>query len=364
MKQSISNRNVAMDVIRCVALLGVHSIHYFFHTDYYGLLQVGSRLYLFMLIRAASMTCVPLFLMLSGYLMKNKKPSRQYYSKLIRIVSLYILASLCCYLYQTRFTGNVFSFILRTLNYTASGYAWYMNMYFGLFLLIPFLNILYNGLPDLRCKHLLILTLLVMTAFTGIINCFCYFPETGWQLSGEVSQYQTILPDWWQDIYPLTYYFLGAYLKDHPLKLSKKCNLLLLLLAMFGNGTLNYVINYGQEFMHGAWQNWGSVLNVIQSVLLFNLLAGMEFKALSGKAAGLLSRVSELSLSAFLVSWMFDDLFYSMLRQFQPVPVYRLNWYPVTTMLVFVCSLLLAWILEKIYSLAAGSVSTLLCRSR
>lgn len=363
MTQSLSKRNTGLDIIRCIALLGVHSVHFFLYTEYYSLLQVGSRLYLFMLIRAASMTCVPLFLMLSGYLMKNKTPSGQYYSKLTRIISLYILASLCCYLYRTRFTGNLFTFVLQILNYTASGYAWYMNMYFGLFLLIPFLNILYKGLPDLRSKHILILSLMILTSFTGIINCFCYSPETGWYLSSEVSQYQTILPDWWKDLYPLTYYFLGAYLKDHPLKLTRKCNVLLLLLAMLGNGTFNYAINYGQEFMHGAWQDCGSILNLIQAVLLFNLLAQTDFSALPGKAVRLLSKASELSLSAFLLSWIFDELIYSVLRQFEPVIAYRLNWYPVAVFTVFVCSLMLAWILETLYSLAAKSISTLLHRA-
>ena len=359
MKHSLSSRNPAMDVIRCLALFGVTSVHFFLHTGYYMTLLTGTRMYLATLIRMASMTCVPLFLLLSGYLMKNKTPTRQYYSKLIRIVCLYFLASLCCYLYQNRLSGSFLSFLLDTLNYTAAPYAWYMNMYFGLFLLIPYLNILYNNLPGENSRRGLILTLLILTSFTEVFNGSLYFPETGWQLSGDPSLGQILMPDWWKELYPLTYYFLGAYLKDHPLKLRRRNNVLLLLLAVLGNGTLNYFISYNQTFLGGTWQSWGSILNVIQSVLLFNLLACMEFKGMSVRTAQLLARMSELSLSAFLVSWIFDNLVYSTLGRLQPVTAYQISWYPVTTVLVFSFSLLLSWILDTLYSLAASGVRSL-----
>lgn len=359
MNHSLLQRNPAMDVIRCVALFSVISVHFFLHTGFYDTYLVGSALYLFMQIRAASTVCVPLFLLLSGYLMKNKVASRQYYSKLIKIVSLYMMASGCCYLYRNGLSGTLISFLLETLDYKAASYSWYMEMYFGLFLLIPYLNVLYKGLSTERSRRGLIVTLLIMTAFTEVINCFYLSPEIGWQLTNDIEISQTFLPNWWQGIYPLTYYFLGAYLKDHPLKISRKGNILLLLAVMFGNGTWNYIVNYGKEFMYGTWQSWGSILVLTQSVLLFNLLAGMNFKYLAGKPAKILSRMSELSLSAFLVSWIFDDLIYTALTRYQPVTAYQLPWYPVTTIAVFLASLCLAWILDALYHLLARMITSL-----
>lgn len=356
MKTTVPQRSAAMDVIRCLAFWCVVSVHFFVYTGFYHTLVLGSRMYLFMLIRSASMSCIPLFLMLSGYFMKNKTPTRQYYGKLIRTVSLYFLASGCCYLYSYRLSGSFLSFLLETLNYRASFYAWYMEMYFGLFLLIPYVNTLYNGLPDDRSRRGLIVTLMLLTAATGVTNCFQFSPESGWQIAYEGAESQILLPGWWQKLYPLTYYFLGAYLKDHPLKLSRIKNVLLLLLAVICNGTVNYFFNYGKEFFHGPWQDWGSILNLVQSVLLFNLLAGMEFKCLSGRPAKLLSRISELTLSAFLVSCIFDNIVYSALTRHQPVTAYQLLWYPVTTALVFAGSLFLAWILEKLYQFLSCAV--------
>ena len=355
MKTTVPQRNAAMDVVRCLAFWSVVSFHYSVYTGFFQTLVLGSRMYLLTLIRSASMVCVPSFLILSGYLMKNKTPTRQYYRKLIKTVSLYFLASGCCYLYSYRLSGSFLSFLLDTLNYKASYYAWYMEMYLGLFLLIPYMNTLYNGLSDERSRRGLIFTFLILTAIPGITNCFQFSPESGWQIAYDGAASQILLPGWWQKLYPLTYYFLGAYLKDHPLKLSRKKNVILFLLAVIVNGTLNYVINYGREFFHGPWQDWGSILNVAQSVLLFNLLAGMEFKCLSGRPARLLSRISGLTLSAFLVSCIFDDIVYSALLRYQPVTAYLLPWYPVTTILVFTGSLCLAWILEKVYQLLSAA---------
>lgn len=362
MNHSLLQRNPAMDVIRCVALFSVISVHFFLNTGFYNSLFVGVRMYFATMIRMASMVCVPLFLLLSGYLMKNKRATGSYYSKLIRTVSLYIIASFCCWLYRTRLNESIFSFCLETLNYTAAPYSWYMEMYFGLFLMIPYLNVLYNGLPGERSRRGLILTMLIVTAFTEISNCFLYTPETGWQLSADPERCQTILPNWWQGIYPITYYFLGAYLKDHPLRLSKKVNILLLLLTYIINGTANFVIYYGEICFFGSWQSWGSLPNVIQTVLLFSLLAGMEYQSLSGKSRWLLSRISELSLSAYLLSWIFDQLVYSALNRYVFGMGHRFLWYPITTLLVFTGSLCLAWVVETVYQLIANVFSRLFLR--
>lgn len=364
MKNAARQRSAAMDVIRCLALFGVVSAHFFVYTGYLNTTLVGSRLYLFTVIRSVSRTCVPLFLMLSGYFLKNKQPTRQYYQKLIRTVSLYFLASGCCYLYKHGLSGTVSGYLLDTLGYQAATYSWYMEMYLGLFLLIPYLNILYNGLPGKESRGRLILTLLLLTSVTKVFNCFQYSPETGLQLVRDVTQIRVILPTWWQNLYPATYYLLGAWLKDYSLKISRKWNVLLLLLAAIGGGTLDFAFSYGHEYIAGPWQDLDSLQNVIQSVLLFRLLSGLEFKWISGRPAKFLSRISELTLSAFLVSCIFDQIIYSELIRYQPVVAHRLLWYPVTTVLVFTASLLLAWILEGLYQLIAAAAGSVYCRIR
>ena len=89
--------------------------------------------------------------------------------------------------------------LLGIFNFTADEYAWYIEMYIGLFLLIPFLNIMYEGLKTKKNKQYLILTLLIMVSISPIIN---FITVRNVKLE--------IIPNWWNSIYPLVYYFIGC----------------------------------------------------------------------------------------------------------------------------------------------------------
>ena len=48
------------------------------------------------------MICVPLFLLLTGYLMKNKELSIKYYKGIGNTLFVYVLASIACVLFKNR----------------------------------------------------------------------------------------------------------------------------------------------------------------------------------------------------------------------------------------------------------------------
>ena len=102
----------------------------------------GKRMYVMVMIRCACMICVPLFLMLSGYLMNKVTLNRLYYIKRIKIIVIYILASIMCeiynviYLHQNR---TLLDCIKGILAFKSAKYSWYVEMYIGLALLIPYL---------------------------------------------------------------------------------------------------------------------------------------------------------------------------------------------------------------------------------
>lgn len=352
-----SRRDPALDVTRCTALLCVIAVHFFVHSSFKNTLLVGTRMYGLTVLRSAAMVCVPLFLMLSGYLLNRKEPNRRYYQKLPKTYSIYALASLCCYCftcYRESPDWSSFSLlqlVLRTLSFDACGYGWYMNMYWGLFLLIPFLNRLYHGLVSQKEKQGLLLVLLILTAFPKITNCFLYTPDSGWQLAVEYESHQVVLPSWWTLLYPITYYYLGAYLREYPLKITRRQNVLLVLAAFFLTGTWNFLFSYGKEYLYGAWQDWGSPLLVLQSVLFFQLLAQGKYRPLQGKAAGFVAYLSDLCLGGYLVSWIFDELFYPVLLSRQPNAAYQIPYFPVIVLAVFCCSLALSAVLNLVYDL-------------
>lgn len=168
-------RNPGLDIIRCIALLCVISVHFFLNTGFYDQTVAGEYMLVMVIMRNSFMICVPLFMMLTGYLTQSKETSKAYYLKIVRILYVYLIASLFCGFYKIYFCDDSYSVpmtLARILSFQTAPYSWYVEMYIGLFLLIPFLNTMYSGLQTQRNKQLLILTLLLLTALPSVLNIY------------------------------------------------------------------------------------------------------------------------------------------------------------------------------------------------
>lgn len=349
-------RNTGLDVVRCIALLCVISVHFFLNSDFYNEPVVEFSMYVMVLIRNSFMVCVPLFMVLTGYLNQSTEISWKYYRKLGRVLAIYLLSSGACAVYKMCLKDS-FAAVLRSFlgaviglfSFETAPYSWYIEMYIGLFLLIPFLNIAYAGLHTRREKKYLIVTLLFLTAIPRVTNIFCLSGINWWLLPSSSDNYYALLPQWWTSIYPITYFYLGRYLREYPIKLQGKTKLLLLILSGIIAGTFNYYRSYKSTFISGPWQEYGSLFILIQTILLFSLFVDLDYSRLSPFFKRIFSAVSELSLGAYLVSWIFDQIFYPLLNKSIPSLPNRLLWFAVVVPAVLICSIFLSWILNHIY---------------
>lgn len=347
-------RNTALDIIRILALFCVVSVHFFLNIGFYEQKMVGVKMYLMTTMRSAFMICVPLFLILTGYLMNNKRISKKYYSGIIKTIIIYILASVTCIACKIIFYNYKISLkeiILEILGFSAINYAWYVEMYIGLFLIIPFLNILYNNIESKKNKKILIGTLLALTAAPSLFNIFNFNVE-GQNVMGKATySYNKIVPQYWISIYPITYYFIGSYLKEYNLKINKKINILSILLIIIANGALNYFISYGNVFVLGKHQDWASIINTIQSVLVFVLILNINFETISKSNKKVIKCISDYCFGAYLSSYIFDGLFYKILNNFVPVVSSRFKYYIIIVPVVFMCSIILSTVFNLIFKL-------------
>ena len=333
-------RSPALDVIRLIALFSVVFVHFFLNTDYYSIIVSGSRMYVATLLRCGAMVCVPLFIVLSGYLMKNRTPSRKYYSKLLKTLSVFVLASFCCIIYKIiNYTGNndmsafFINEICNIFSYKAAPYGWYVEMYIGLFLIIPYLNILYNSLASQESRRYLILVFLLLTSFPGLVNSISL----------------QIIPEWWAGIYPVTYYFIGVYLHDYPLKLKKLPTLLIYLAIFLFSGSYSFYQSIGNTFVRGSWQSHESILVVIQTVLIFHFFLQIDYSCMSKRTTQCLNYLSDLCFAAYLVSWIFDEIFYKTAGISSRGQIYRLEYIIIIVPAVYICSLLLSSAINFLY---------------
>ncbi len=250
-------RNINIDLIRCCAIFTVISVHFFRNSGFYAEPLIGWRMLLMTFMRTTFMICVPLFLLITGYLMNSKELNVKYYHGIIHTLQIYIVSTILCILFERYYLHNNLSIKYAVFSIFGGdiAYSWYVEMYIGLFLLIPFLNILYHGLETQKRKQFLIITLLFCTACPSLLNIFDLFNSDFWIRPSVSSTYVTLLPDWWTMLYPITYYYIGAYIKEYDIKLSTRKTIFLLLGSLTIFSVFNIYRSYPDTFVSGAYND-------------------------------------------------------------------------------------------------------------
>ena len=346
-------RMMGADVVRIVACFTVLSVHFFLNNGFYSQPVVGAEMFIMVCMRSAFMICVPLFILLTGYLMRNKKLEKSYYGKIAKTLGIYVLASIACIVYKLVFlkTGNPLETILGIFAFSAAPYAWYVEMYIGLFLLIPFLNILYHALPSKKAKRVLILTMLVLTSLPQIVNIYVIKDASWWSFPASSTAYQEWLPQWWRGIYPITFYFIGAYIGEYKVCIPTGTGILAAVATLLLRGIFNYWRSAGSKFVWGVWDEYGSLLVLVPTVIVFLLLISPEYAGCPRVVKKAVGFISELTLGIYLTSYIFDNVFYKMLKEKVPVMTDRLPYYFVVVPAVFLCSMALSAVLEVLWRL-------------
>ncbi len=357
----ISKRNCALDITRIAALFTVISVHFFLNNGFYNQPMLGLRMCVMTVMRTGFMICVPLFLMLSGYLMNKKTLSAKYYKGIIKTFGIYVLASIACLVYKVLVLKRELTLdntLWGILDYSTANYSWYIEMYIGLFLLIPFVNLIWNGLPSKKAKLALVITFICLTSLPTVTNIYNFEVE-GWIKTPYLStEYRQILPNWWTKLYPLTYYFLGAFLKEFPLKLKQWQKLAAYFGCVLIFGLFNFYRSWGGYFSWSVYNDWYGLPNVIMTFFAFSFLSSINTEKYPNGLKRLLMTVSDCCLGGYLVSYIFDNLFYGELN-YRVEMIYRLEWYPVIVPAVFVCSVLLSFVLNLIYKAVAYACASI-----
>jgi len=333
----MEKRNINLDVIRCVALLYILCVHFFMQAGYYSTVIAGPALYLGTILRNTFTACVPLFIILTGYLMNKKTISKKYYMGISKVLILYGLSCIPIWIFRAAYLGETFTVgtMLKSL-VTYELYAWYVALYVGLYLLIPFLNLIYNNLADRKQKTLLLLILVFLTALPSITNIFGF----------------NLIPVFWEEIYPITYYFIGAYLCEYKdeIKLSTIATLVLYLLVLLVGGTFVYFFVQNRFFYDvGLFVDWGNILNTTSSTLLFLFLLKCDFSRLPKPICKAVETISLVSLQLYLVSWIFDTVVYFRFNMKYAYFSDKLLLFPIPIAMVFICSFILAIIIHFVY---------------
>lgn len=332
---TVKERNLNLDLIRCVALLMVPIMHALDHTGLYDQQLYGAANQFMIAVKTLFTTCIPLYVMLSGYLCNRKALSARYYLGLIRILGLYLLCGIACLAFEQlsgRVSRSLPEMVSTLVNFSCSDYAWYIMMYFGLFLLIPFLNMAYHGLKSRKQKLVLVATFFALSILPSLLNL-----------------YFQVYSLWWARLYPLCYYFTGAYLSEYMPK-ARPGKLAAALLAFLAAYSVFFYFHYDAcgSALIAVYQDTFPVY--ILSVLLFVFLFRLPLGAAPGPLAALLRKVSDLTLPAYLLTWISDSLLYPRLMAAVPAGPARYPWLLLTVPVSLIAALFMAQVADWIFT--------------
>ena len=265
-QKSHQTRIVGLDLICSCAILFVIAGHFFvLNTPFKSTIFEGTELFIQSIFCMFFGIGVPLFLLLTGYLNTNKTLSKQYYKGCVRVLVAYLFFSIITILFRKYYLHQEFSWlnwILKIFDFSAIPYAWYIEMWIGLFFFFFFLNMMYKAIPTQRQKQILILTLYVMTALPDLFNRYGLH----------------LVPGFWASCYPLTFFFAGSYIHEYkPRVNSWKLWLTILLLCMI-NPVFNVLFVHNHTLIQIAGGPWG-VFGTVVAIAFFLLFYQTDFKS-------------------------------------------------------------------------------------
>lgn len=344
----VKERYLGLDILRCIALLLVFSVHFFLNTDYYNLHIVSVGVFAATLIRTVLNACIPLWLIISGYLVSTSKYNKKYYKRCFRILFEYLVVSVLCIIFDVYVAGRTYTAaqaILALVTFSACGYAWYVNMYLGLFLIMPFLNYCYHAIDSKNKKMILIISLATVCALPNIINFFT-----------EILHYDDKITNYWHALYPFLYYFIGAYIREYKPMANWLVVLAALICTTFIATGIIFVNNPDKVFVNRLTA-YEDIFTIMISTLIFLLfyrvgkVNDLEQKPKRYKiqAKKFFKAISDATFSAYLLSACTDFLTYGYINNKFASFGEKFMWFPVVIIFTFVVTIGGGYIINILY---------------
>ena len=152
-------------------------------------------------------------MLLTGYLLSVKtiplqwKALKAFYAGLFKVIATYLLCCVIIFLFRVFWLKEDLMFrdiLLFGLGY--GGYSWYVNMYIGLYLMIPLLNHIWHSAETKESQIIIVVIFLVLTVVPTVFNIW------NWHVDGAIlhpwvtDTFDGLVPDWWTDLHPITYF--------------------------------------------------------------------------------------------------------------------------------------------------------------
>ncbi|MDO5155646.1 MAG: acyltransferase [Eubacteriales bacterium] len=347
------NREFGADLVRVVATFFIIGVHFFLYSDFYSVSQEEILFVLAGFVRWITFACVPLFLVLTGYLKGKAKWTPQYYRSLVPILVTWLLMSVIGIAFSIGYLHVEHTFgewLVELFEYRASKYAWYIELYIVLFLLAPFLNEVFRGQQNKSFHKGLLVTFFVVTILPSITNFYSVGDER-----------LRILPDYMVLLWPITYYYVGCYIAMYKPNPKKRNCIAVAVVAALCQSVVTYIHSSGDSFDDLLKAGYADLFTFVITIAVFLMLYSVNTK--KTKVRQVVTHISKRSLHIYLVSSIFDMLIWN---DGAGMAVFDEYWwkFPVKCMGVFIAALLTSEITYPISQAIAKLVLQLVSKEK
>lgn len=326
-------RLTGLDLIKTLAVIFVISIHTIGNLHVLAMDMQGIRAFIIIVYRYFVMSCVPLFLMITGFLQGGKTANKKFYLGLVPVIAsyLFIAALGAAYNMSQDASISIGTAVLSVFNFTANDYAWYVEMFIGLYLLLPFFNAGYSHLESQKAKLWLLFILLLLTIAPSLTTMF------------KTDTYTfDVIPNHWIEFYPVTFYMIGVYLKEYRPRPNRALCALGAIAAAVIPTIIVFAKAQGGPYVDYVLNGFYSASSMLTALFIFLFFYDTDTKAKPVRFV--LSAVAVSSLDIYLFSNLAEKIVYPMVGE---IPLKL----PVMIALIFIVSLAAAKVKQLIFRL-------------
>ena len=324
-KDMKEKREYAFDLLRVISMFMVIVVHVSnVYSRSYGI--ISNQNFLFSLIyNTISRISVPIFLMISGALLLDRKFDKTKYRKrIMKFLILIIIWDIIYLVWEYFYLGNTYEPLYRLLIEPYRAHLWFLYTIIILYLLQPLMKII----MDKSNKVVKILLLII------------------WFTCGAISMMNPRIGEYFTFVSYAGFFIVGKYLYDYVKKyVTPKHNLveiIVIVVCIILSIILNYKASLKYDMFYNFFFAYRTPMITFASFAFYAFIITNYQKESIGKV---LSTLSEVSLGVYLIHGIFLDIVVRTIPHYSLNPLFAI---PVFSILIFIASVGSVYLLRKI----------------
>lgn len=302
----MSERNVRLDILRIMSTMLVMITHITFGGTYIDPLKYHSVWSLYMYLDLISHIAVPLFVMISGALLLNKKEFtiKMAIKKSFKFLILYFITAILYSIYTNIIVNHKSFNDIMLCIFKGEYHLWFLPMIIGLYLMTPVMK----QLTKKSSRKLLVYIIILWISLNSMSTLSMFFTNKDNWITvavGFTNYFKIPIVSNYVGYYILGYLLININIKKITSFIFLLVNIASLMLAIY----LTNKISYNKEINKYIFMNEMNPLIILATISMFIFVTSLKFRIQNRVVLTIIFWTSKSSLYAYLIHVLFLKIF-------------------------------------------------------